>query len=80
MGIQDRDWYHEHRDKVAAADRAGDQQPLRQMSNILRRHQEESVPARPFSAWQQVGLFVLICLAVLGVLFLVAFGRAYWLR
>lgn len=67
MGIQDRDYYHEHRDQVAAADRA-------------QRHQSAQPSAKSFSLWSQIGLFFLICFAVLGVLFMVVVVRAHWLR
>lgn len=82
MGIQDRDWYHEHRDKVAAADRARyrQQPPDNQAFDILRRHQEAALISKPFGIWKQIGLFTLICLAVVGALFLVVFFRAHWLR
>lgn len=67
MGIQDRDYYHEHRDQVAAADR-------------VRPRQSAQPSAKPFSVWWQIGLFFLICFAVLGALFMVVVARAYWLR
>lgn len=67
MGIQDRDYYHEHRDQVAAADRVSRRQSAQRL-------------AKPFSVWQQIGLFFLICLAVLGALFMLVVARAYWLR
>lgn len=66
MGIQDRDWYHEHRDKLAAADRA--------------RHRRQPPKNPAFGIWKQLGLTLLICLAVLGALFLVVVARAHWLR
>lgn len=67
MSIHDRDWYHEHRDQVAAVDRVRGYQSVQQRD-------------KPFSVWQQIGLFLLICFAVLGAVFMVVFARAYWLR
>lgn len=82
MGIQDRDYFHEHRDQVAAADRARHRHhpSHNQAFDILRRHQEAVLNPKPFGFWRTFGLFVLICFAVLGAVLMVAFARAYWLR
>jgi hypothetical protein len=76
MGVQDREWFHEHRDKVAAGDRS--RAATRHQSATFHQHPTRSV----FSdlGWPQIGLAVLICLAVLGALFLLVAFRAHWLR
>jgi len=82
MGIQDRDYFHEHRDQVSAADRARHRQqsPHNPAFDHLRRHQEAALSPKPFGFWRTLGLFTLICFAVLGAVLMVAFARAYWLR
>ena len=76
MGVQDRDWYHEHRDKVAAADRLRERTRQQQQ----RYYQPTTERRAQLGVWGQFGLFVLICCAVVGALFLLVFFHAYWLR